>query len=402
MAAVTGRGDWIRRRPVYAGFALVVLAVAAWSLWPRRLAVESTLLQRGEVVEAFVEEGRTRLRERYIVGAPLHGVLERIDLEPGDAVRGGQPVATIRASRAALLDPVAREDAAAARRLAAEERAAAAAAVDAAAAVRRERGSALARAQRLAAQQLLARGELDALRAAVDVADADVRAARARLAAAQARERAARAVIALQGAAGADARRIIVEAPVAGRVVRRLAESEATVVAGQPLLEIGDLRDLEVVVDVLTADAVRIAPGTRVQLANWGGRRALEGVVARVEPGAFVKVSALGVEEQRVPVVVRLVHAPPVALGDGYRVDARFVVWRGASVPSLPLAALFRDGGRWAVYAVEGGRARLRHVRVGHVGEDRAEILDGLREGARVVVHPGDTVREGRRVAVAR
>ncbi|TCZ79744.1 efflux RND transporter periplasmic adaptor subunit, partial [Lysobacter sp. N42] len=223
-----------------------------------------------------------------------------------------------------------------------------------------------------------------------------------RLAAAQARERAARAVIALQGAAGADARRIIVEAPVAGRVVRRLAESEATVVAGQPLLEIGDLRDLEVVVDVLTADAVRIAPGTRVQLANWGGPRALEGVVARVEPGAFVKVSALGVEEQRVPVVVRLVGAPPVALGDGYRVDARFVVWRGASVPSLPLAALFRDGGRWAVYAVEGGRARLRHVRVGHVGEDRAEILDGLREGARVVVHPGDTVRECRRVAVAR
>ncbi|MFZ5655571.1 MAG: hypothetical protein ACOY37_00660 [Pseudomonadota bacterium] len=115
-----------------------------------------------------------------------------------------------------------------------------------------------------------------------------------------------------------------------------------------------------------------------------------------------MKVSALGVEEQRVPVVVSLVDAPPAALGDGYRVDARFIVWHGATVPSLPVAALFRDGGRWAVYAIEDGRARLRHVRVGHTGEDRMEILDGLPDGARVIVYPGDAIREGRRVATAR
>ncbi|WP_133479107.1 efflux RND transporter periplasmic adaptor subunit, partial [Cognatilysobacter segetis] len=248
---------------------------------------------------------------------------------------------------------------------------------------------------------LVPRGDVDALRTEADVARADAVAAAARVSAARAQARAARSVLDVQGAADAASVRIAVEAPVDGRIVRRVAESETVVTAGQPLLELGDLRDLEVVVDALTSDAVRIAPGTPVELRNWGGDGVLAARVWRVEPGAFVKVSALGVEEQRVPVVVRLLHPPPAALGDGYRVDARFLVWRRSNVLSLPVAALFRDGDRWAIYAIEDGRARLRRVHVGRVGETRAEVLSGLREGGAVVLYPGDRLRDGSRVTLA-
>lgn len=398
MATGSTKPSTMRRRPLYLLFVATAVAIAAWSFRPRPLQVEVAKVERGPVVVVFTEEGRTRLRERFTVAAPVAGVLERIELEPGDPVVAGSRLAVIRAPRAALLDAAAREEARARLQAAADQSAAAAAALRAANARARDRDVALARAARLARSQLVPRGDVDALRAEADVARADVVAAAARLSAARAEERVARSVVAVQGGTGASSVRIAVEAPITGRVVRRAAESETMVAAGQPLLEVGDLRDLEIVVDALSSDAVRIGPGTPVEVENWGGDAVLPGRVLRIEPGAFVKISALGVEEQRVPVVLRLLRPAPPTLGDGFRVDARFIVWRG-EVPSVPVAALFRDGERWAVYAVEGGRARLRDVRLGHIGETRAEVLAGLEVGSTVVLYPGDRLREDSRVS---
>lgn len=390
----------LRKRPLYVAFVLVAVAIAAWSFRPRAQLVDVARVERAPVTVAFVEEGRTRLRDRFMVSAPVAGVLERIDLEPGDPVTAGATVARIRPTRAALLDPMAREEAQARWRSALDAREAAAAALTAARAVERERQAAYARASRLGRDRLVARGDLDALAAAAEAARAETRAAGARLAAADTQARTARAVLDLQGADANRATHIALAAPIDGRVVRRIVESEAPVLPGQPLLEVGDVRQLEIVVDVLTSDAVRLAPGTPVELQHWGGAGTLAARVARIEPGAFTKVSALGVEEQRVPVVLHFAGPVPEQMGDGFRVDARFVVWR-AAVPSVPIAALFRDGTRWAVYAIDGKRARLRHVDVGRVGEERAELLRGLDRGTTVIVHPGDGIRDGSRVEPA-
>ena len=182
--------------------------------------------------------------------------------------------------------------------------------------------------------------------------------------------------------------------------MRRLVESATPVQAGQPLLEIGDPQAIEVIAEVLTTDAVRLSPGTPVQLTRWGGDAPLRGRVQTVEPGGFTKVSALGVEEQRVLVVMTLQDpaSARVRLGDGFRLEAEFIVWQSPDALSVPTAALFRDGARWAIYAVEEGRARLRHVTIGRMGDDAAELKAGLREGDQVTVYPGDTVRDRRRV----
>jgi HlyD family secretion protein len=186
---------------------------------------------------------------------------------------------------------------------------------------------------------------------------------------------------------------------VVARVLRVVAQSESAVVQGTPLLELGDPARLEIAVDVLTADAVEIHPAAPVEITAWGGPT-LRGVVRLVEPSAFTKVSALGVEEQRVTVIVDLVepHAAWASLGDGWRVEARIVTWRGDDVVTVPLGALFRDGDDWAVFVVEGGRARYRRITLGHRGTDAAEVASGLEPGEQVVLHPGERITDGVRV----
>ncbi len=183
-------------------------------------------------------------------------------------------------------------------------------------------------------------------------------------------------------------------------VLRRLRESEAVVPAGEPLLEVGEPEDLEIVADYLSADAVKIRPGARVLIEEWGGDEALAGVVRRVEPSGFMKISALGVEEQRVNVVVDFVDPPEARIGlaDGFRVELKVVLWEGEEVLQVPTGGLFRDGDDWAVFAVEAGRARLRTVDIGRQGGLVAEVLGGLEEGDRVILHPGDSIAEGLRV----
>ena len=387
-------------RPLYLMLAAALVALGAWGFWPRAQVVEVAKAERMPLTVTFTEEGRTRLRERYLVSAPLDGVVERITLEPGDAVQAGAPVATLRPANAALFDPASRAEAEARRRTAEEDLRAADAAVIAAQATRDRLAAARRRAESLAQRQLIARDALEEIRAQATAADAVLRSAKARGNAARVMRDSAIALLALQGsAARPGSARLPVLAPIPGRVIRRHVESEGPVRAGQPLLELGDPRALEVVVEALTTDAMRVRPGTRVRLLRWGGDGALLGRVRTVEPGGFTKVSALGVEEQRVLIVVDLpAGARAGVLGDGFRVEAEFQVWHSDDVLAIPVAALFRDGARWATYSVAGGRARLRHVQVGEMGESAAEIRGGLREGAQVVLYPDDRLRDGMRV----
>jgi HlyD family secretion protein len=200
---------------------------------------------------------------------------------------------------------------------------------------------------------------------------------------------------------GPPARSITLRAPVDGAILRRMRESESVVPAGEQLVEIGDPRQLEIVADYLSTDAVAIHPRTPVIVDQWGGGRSLQGRVRLVEPAGFTKVSALGVEEQRVNVIIDFVDPIEAwkTLGDGYRVEARAVLWEHANVLAVPVGALFRQGEAWAAYVVQDGRAELRTVTIGHRTDRDAEVLDGLREGERVVVHPSDALRAGNRVA---
>jgi HlyD family secretion protein len=391
------------KRPLYLLLPVAAVVLALWAFWPRALPVEMAAVVRAPLSVTFTEEGRTRVRQRYRISAPVDGFLQRIVLEPGDAVTAGATVAVLQAVSARLLDPAVQMAAQTQWRAAEQTLMEASAALTAAQAENQRRRATLARVSALASRQLVATAELDLARTEVESGAAAERAALARVTEARVLRDGARTVLQLQGtpADGADDRRVLVRAPVSGRIVLRHLESEGPVQAGQPLLDIGDPADLEVESDILSADAVRIAPGTPVQLTDWGGETPLPAHVRVVEPGAFTKVSALGVEEQRVRAIIAF--DPPAdtrqTLGDGYRVDARFQVWRGDAVLQVPTAALFRDGDDWAVYAVEGGRARLRRVVLGRFGEGAAEVRSGLAENVLVVLYPGDYVRDGRRVS---
>jgi HlyD family secretion protein len=205
----------------------------------------------------------------------------------------------------------------------------------------------------------------------------------------------------MQGSGGAPpGRAILVRAPIDGVVLKRLRESEAVVPAGDALVELGDPRRLEIVSDLLSTDAVKVEAGASVLIEQWGGDHTIRGRVRRVEPSGFMKISALGVEEQRVNVIVDFEDPLEAwkALGDGFRVEVRVVVWESKDVLHVPTSALFRRGESWAVFAVEGGRARLRNVEIGARNSLHAELRSGLAEGARVVVHPSDALSDGARV----
>jgi HlyD family secretion protein len=390
------------KRPLYLLLPIAALALAFWAFWPRALPVEMASVRRAPLSVSFTEEGRTRVRQRYRIAAPVNGFLQRIELEPGDEVRAGATVAVLQPSSAPLLDPTAHAAAESQLRAAEQALAAAQASLQASRTESARRRAAMVRAESLAKRKLVSVAELDLARATASAGEAAEKSASANVEQARAVRDGARVALQLQGTrTNANGhRRVSVHAPVAGRVVQRYLQSEGPVQAGQPLLDIGDPGDLEVEVEILSADAVRIAPGTPVQLTRWGGEATLPGRVRTIESGAFTKVSALGVEEQRVRAIVAI-DAPPssrVGLGDGYRVDARFQVWHGDATLQVPVAALFRDGEAWAVYAVEDGRARLRHVELGHFGERSAEVRNGLAEGAQVVLYPGDNVRDGTRI----
>ena len=374
----------------------VVGGLLAVALWPRRIPVEVAPVARGRLVVTVDEEGETRVRNRFIVSAPLSGRVLRIELEPGDAVKRGAVVARLRPEAPPLLD--------------ARERAEARAAIESArAAVGRARAeeqrarTTLAQAQReLTRARELGQGGL-ATGQQIDNREAEVHTAEEAVEAAAFAARAAasellRTEARLAPAPAESSDRVVnVAAPVDGVILKRVRESESVVPAGDPLLEIGDPSRLEIVSDLLSTDAVKVKAGARALVEEWGGEKTLEAKVRRVEPSGFTKVSALGVEEQRVNVVLDFVDPVQAfaALGDAYRVEVRIVIWEAPHVLRVPTSALFRQGAEWAVYVAGDGRAVLRPVKLGQRTGQEAEVQEGLSEGEQVILHPGDTLTNG-------
>jgi len=383
---------------------LAIVVGLVYAFMPQPIRVQTAVIQHGQLQVTVNEDGRTRIKDRYIVSAPLSGQLQRIGLRAGDAVHAGHTVlAEIVPGDPALLD---------ARALAEAE----------------------ARVRRAEAALLRVGPELEQNRAALDYAENELTSVTrahqrggatdrelemARLAyrravesfsAAQFAQDIARYEVELAQAAllrthpeqspAQQAEYMVLRSPIDGRVLRVLQESMAVVSPGMALLELGDPTDLEIEIDVLSSDAVRIRPGADVQIEHWGGEHTLHARVRLIEPQAFTRVSALGVEEQRVNIIADFVDPPAQreALGDGYRVEARIVVWEEQEVLLVPTSALFRIGGQWGVYVKEGDRARLRQINLGRQSAMTAQVLAGLAAGDEVIVHPGDLIHDGVRI----
>lgn len=389
------------KRLIRAAVIVVVLgAILVWAFSPAPLPADFATVARGALKVTVEEEARTRVRDRYIVSAPLPGRMRRIELEPGDPVVAGKTVlALFQPTDPALLDVRTRAE------LAARVKAAEAALGGARAEVERIKAdlafaqSELKRAHGLVEEKVLAPRELEAaerqsqsLARSLQSAEFSVRAAEYQLEVARA---------SLLQTRGGSAGAIPLYSPVNGVVLRRLHESEAVVPIGQPLIEVGDLNDLEIVSDLLSSAAVKVQAGQPVAIEQWGGDKALRGRVRRVEPSGFTKISALGVEEQRVNVVVDFDEPRSVwqRLGDGYRVEVRIIVWSAADVLKVPTSSLFRHEAAWAVYVVENGVAVRRLVEVGQRSGLEAEVVGGLTAGERIIVYPSDAIRDGVKVA---
>jgi HlyD family secretion protein len=384
-------------------FLLLVAGLLAVALWPRAQAVDVGRVTRGPLMVTIDEEGRTRVRQRFVVSTPVAGRVQRIDLEPGDRVaRGKTLVARVLPEAPGLLDARTRSEleaaAAGARTALGRARADEQRARTALEYARTE----LARTRDLVQSGVGTRQQLEAREAEAKSAEEQVQAAAFATATAQAEvDRAAARLRPAAASSPADASRAVsIFSPVDGVVLKRLRESESVVPPGDPLVEIGDPRNLEVVSDLLSTDAVRVPPEARVLVVDWGGSDAIEARVRRVEPSGFTKISALGVEEQRVNVMMDFVNPTEIGsrLGDGYRVSVRVVLSESADVLRVPTSALFRQGEQWAVYVVEGGRVRLALVEIGRRTAQEAEALRGVSDGAAVVLHPADTLHDGARV----
>lgn len=399
------RAEAVRRNRLIglAALAAAALAFFLWAFWPRALAVDMGVVERGDLSVELSEEGRTRIREVFQVSAPIPGRLERVSAEPGDIARAGETIlARIRPIEPAFLDRRTRLEMESAVSAAAAARDGAAAEARRAESRYRESEQAFQRARSLVEAGVAAQARLDAARAERDAARAAWDAARDQLRAREADLARVRAALIGPGEGDserADACCLDVPAPADGEVLRVFQESETVLAQGVPIMEIGDPDDLEVVSEMLSSDAVRIEPGDAVRIDGWGGAP-LSGRVRLVEPAAFTKVSALGVEEQRVNVIVDFEGPAEMrrGLAHGFRVDVHVEVERKDDAVLAPAASLFRLNGDHHLFALEGGRAQLRAVTLGERTAQQAEILSGVEPGERVVLYPGKDVSEGRRV----
>ena len=375
-----------------------LIAAFAIALRPSPLTVDLATVERGPLRVTLEEEGETRVRERFVVSAPFAARVLRIELEPGEPVRAGETIlATLRPGTPSLLD--------ARSRASLEARVGSAGAALSRARAERERSRAelrfaesdLKRQKALGNQGIGSRETVEAAELGVDTRRATLAAADSEIQAAQHELEAARAALLETSDPGAASGIYELRSPVNGVVLRRLRESEAVVAVGEALVEVGEPRDLEIVADLLSTDAAQLRPGHLVEIEQWGGGEVLKSRVRRIEPSGFTKVSALGVEEQRVWVVMELIDPPErrLSLGDGFRVEVRVVLQDLKDVPQVPTSALFRDEGGWKVFALENGKAMRRAVEVGHQNGLAAEIRSGLKEGDQVILHPSADVKEG-------
>jgi HlyD family secretion protein len=392
----------VKRKYIWWAIIAIVVAGGVWmALAPDVIEVETVTVARGPMRVTVDEEGETRLRRRFVVSAPVSGRVLRIESRPGDTVKAGAVVAVIQPAAPMPLDArtqqsgearISAADAAAARARAEQQRLA----VD-----QKQAEADAARAKSLfdsgyGSREIFEQAEarVRSLREAVTAAASATRAAEFEVAAAKA------ALISRGEAAGGRA--VTVTAPISGLILKRMQESEVVVPVGAPLVELGNLDDLEVVSDLLSTDAVKVKAGTAVEIDRWGGSGVLTGRVQRVEPAGFMKISALGVEEQRVNVVIDFVdpREKRASLGDGFRVEVRIVVWDKGDAVTVPTSSLFRSAGEWSAFVIDGEVIRLRPVRIGQRNEQVAEVLEGLAPGDRVVAYPGESLADGVKVRV--
>lgn len=376
-----------RKQIILIAIGILVVALIIYGFLPGAKQVETDQVKSAPMQVTVEEEGETYVEEHYTISTHTAGFLRRIDLEPGDVVSEGDPVAVLEPPRPALLDP---------RSLAeAEARIEAAVASLEQAEIQAEQAiTERNRVERLAREESATRQQLEQAQTEASRAAAARNAARAELLAARV------AANQTPGERPSQPPAETLNSPVNGVVLSVHRRSEGPVNAGEPLIDIGDVENLEVRVEVLSQDAVRISRGIKVMLDQWGGEAPLEAEVIRVERQGKVVVSALGVEERRVLVTARLESPPQIrtGLGSGYRVLARFIIWEEEDVLQAPTSALFRTGDGWAVFVVENDRAARRTVTVGRQTGLSAQILDGLSEGDVVIVHPGSEIEDGVKV----
>jgi HlyD family secretion protein len=382
-----------RARLITAGVVLALIGGIAYAMRPTPMAVDAAPVRVGPMQTTIEVDAVTRVRDHFAVAAPVGGLVQRLTLREGDSVSRGEVVASI------VTPPVF-----------ATERRALVARVEAARAARLQADARVTQATQALAQAVRDHGRARMLHEAGGIADRDAELAaltetnrRTELGTAEAQRRIAiaeltQAQAALSGATGSEGATTLVRAPASGRVLGMPERSARVVAPGTPLLSVGDPRTLEIAADVLSSDAASVRRGQTVILRGWGGAP-LQGVVRSIEPSARTRVSALGVEEQRLTVVVDVPNAPPT-LGDGYRLDASIVVWEGREVLTVPAGALLRSDKGWELFAIRDGRAQRVPVRIGHVGSGVAEVLGGVSRGERVVVFPPDALRAGMRVSV--
>lgn len=357
----------------------------AYAFWPAASAVDAGRVTRGPMAVGVTDDGITRAREYYVVAAPVTGYLSRIDLDPGDRVTRGAVIAHMAAPPSAPLDRRTREE------LRAQLAATQATVRDAAARLAQAR-SELRRTEQLAPEGIASQADLDAARTAVRTGQAALAQSRA-----EARRIEARLATPPGAVTGPP---VAVRAPVTGSILSVVNENEGVVTEGTTLVTMGDPDAVEVVVDLLSREAVRVRPGDRVEITQWGGSQALPGRVERIEPFGSLKVSALGIEEQRVNVIIGFDDPKRASrLGHGYQVDATILLWSRKDALRVPIGALFRGKeGAWNVFVIDRGRARPRAVKIGHVDDRHGEVLAGLREDELVVLNPGNSLDDGTRV----
>ncbi len=391
------------KHPVITVALIAMIALLVWGYWPQAVLVEAATVTRGPMQVSIEEEGRTRVIDRYVISAPVDGVTCRMELHVGDAVRKGEVLLTISPLESQVLDPRSRAQAEA-NVLAAESKLhAAEEQVRAAAAAEELATKELTRLKSLLERGLISQGVYDkavtekrTTRASKRSADFNVEVARYEL-------EAARTMLERHFDEDFDNKTVIpVRSPIDGKILKVQRECEGAVRTGEPLVEVGDPRLLEIEVDVLSADAVKIKPGMEVLFDRWGGEQPLQGKVRLIEPVGFTKVSALGVEEQRVMVISDFTSPAQQwqRLGDGYRVEARFLLWQEEDVLQIPSSSLFRYQQSWAVFVIENNRAVRRMVGIGQRNGLVAQVVDGLRQGDVVINHPSDAVDDGVRISV--
>jgi HlyD family secretion protein len=382
----------VRRSITILGIVGLAAGAVGYALRPEVVEVETSTVLRGPMKVTIDEDGVTRVRDRFVVTAPISGRVERIALREGTPISIGQTVALI----APLpLDVTTRRQAEAKLRGAEALTAEASSLVEQARAAVEQSERAVTRSASLLRAGAISPENHERSTLDLRTRRSELQATLSRVRAMRSDEAAARASLLALG--GGNAGKVAVRSPVSGRVLRVPEASERVVNAGAPILVLGDARVLEIVADVLSSDATQMRVGDSVEIAEWGGDRPLRARIRTIEPSAFTRVSALGVDEQRVNVLMDIVDTP-TNLGDGFRVETRTIVWRSPSVLKAPPSALFQAGDEWALYVIDNGRAHMRRVSIGHRSGDAVEVLSGVDEGARVILFPSDKIREDVRV----